>query len=363
MTVISAVILLGVLIFIHELGHFLVAKLMNVKVLRFSLGFGPRVVGRKLGETEYMISAVPLGGYVKMLGEEPGEELKDDEKARAFHHQTLWKRTLIVLAGPVFNILLTYAIYTGVLAFHLPVTIPNLDSLMPVIDEVVDGSPAHRAGLQDGDRIVSIDGMEIDTWFDMVRVIRERPGKEIQVVIRRGEEYAEYTVMPESVTIDDGEGGETVIGRIGVMKKDANFYRLVRSDSVPEALLKGATATYYMGCFIFDSIRMLVRGDVSFRNFGGPITIVRGSAQAASAGLPAYLMFMAIISVNLGILNLLPIPVLDGGHIMLFTIEKLKGRPLDEKTINVAHRIGFAFLIALMIVAFYNDIMRIFVWK
>lgn len=362
MTIISAIILLGVLIFIHELGHFIFAKLMNVKVLKFSLGFGPKLLGKKVGETEYLISAMPLGGYVKMLGEEISEKLPAEEKERSFQNQSLLRRSLIVLAGPVANILLTYVIYTLILTVGIPVNVPNLDSLMPVVDEVAEGSPAFRAGLKDGDRIVMIDGKAIDSWFDMVMVIRDSPGKEMKISIRRGEDVFEYQIVPDRVEVES-EGEQITIGRIGVIKKNGNFFETIKSDSFPEAVYKGAVATSRMGFFIFDSLRVLILGDVSMKNIGGPITIVRESGKAASAGLTAYLMFMAIISVNLGILNLLPIPVLDGGHIMLFVLERIKGGPLNERTIHLAHRIGFAFLIALMIVAFYNDIMRIFIWK
>ncbi len=361
MTIISAVILLGVLIFIHELGHFIFAKIMNVKVLKFSLGFGPKVLGKKIGETEYMISAVPLGGYVKMLGEDAEEELAEEEKERAFNHQKLSKRALIVLAGPVFNIILTYVIYTMILAVNLPVNIPNLSSLMPVVDEVVKDSPAQKVGMKGGDRIVKIDDKDIDTWFDLVKIFSEKPGVEVKVEVKRGEDHFTYTMIPEPHTMET-EHGEIIVGRIGIMKKNGNFYQSIESKTLSEAFYKGAVATFKMAFFIYDSIRVLVMGDISAKNIGGPITIVRQSGKAASEGLFAYLMFMAIISVNLGILNLLPIPILDGGHLMLFTIESIKGRPLDERTIHIAQRIGFAFLIALMLVAFYNDIMRIFVW-
>jgi len=359
-TIISAVILLGILIFIHELGHFLVAKLTGVKVLRFSLGFGPKVFGRTWGETEYMISAVPLGGYVKMLGEEPGEELDESDLRRAFHTQSLLKRALIVFTGPLFNILLTYLIFTAVLAGGVPVNIPVISKLLPVIDQVEKGYPAERAGLKPGDLVVSINDRRIDTWFDMVEIVSKSPGKQLRLGIKRGEELLDIPITPEKIEREDSEGKTVVIGRIGVRKTGGGFFQSVKAESLLEAPFKGFIATYRMGFFVFDSIRMLITGEVSVKNIGGPVTIFKESGKAASAGLLPYFMFMAILSVNLGILNLLPIPILDGGHLMLFLIEGIKGRPLDERTVVLAHKIGYAIIILLMVFALYNDFLRIF---
>ncbi len=450
MTVISAVILLGVLIFVHELGHFIFAKLMNVKVLKFSLGFGPKVIGKKVGETEYLVSAFPLGGYVKMLGEEPGEELSDEEKERAFHFQPLSRRSIIVLAGPLFNIFLTYFIFTVFLSVHIPIKIPRMESLMPVVNDIVTGSPAVKAGFQKGDRIIEVDGKEIttkneiveiveknpgeklnfrvereeriidlpvtsekleislgdekvtvdyigvesflspiigevsygspafrsglktgdrivringndiSTWYDMVKIIQDNPDKSLTFTVVRAESTVKLDLVPKAVEIETAKGTRT-IGRIGVGQFDAA--EVISSETFFEACYEGAIATYKWGFFIFDSIRVLIKGDISSKNIAGPITIVRESGRAATAGVVTYLMFMALISVNLGILNLLPIPILDGGHLMFFVFERIKGAPLSDKTVSIAQRIGLALLLALMVVAFYNDIMRIFVWK
>jgi regulator of sigma E protease len=432
MTVISAVILLGVLIFVHEFGHFIFAKLMSVKVLKFSLGFGPKLIGKKMGETEYLVSALPLGGYVKMLGEEPGEELTEEEKERAFHFQPLWRRAVIVLAGPLFNILLTYIIFTGFLSVHIPIKVPSLASLMPVVTDVVAGSPAVKAGFQKGDKIIAVDGNEITTkverggriidltvtpgkleislgdksvtvdyigvesflsptigevsygspafrgglktgdkivgingheivtWYDMVRIIRDNPDKSLAFSVMRDGNTLEMDIVPKAVEIPI-DNGTRIIGRIGVGQFDAA--EVITSKTFLEAGYKGVIATYKWGFFIFDSIKVLIKGDISSKNIAGPITIVRESGRAATAGLVTYLMFMALISVNLGILNLLPIPILDGGHLMFIVVERIKGAPLSDRTVSIAQRIGLALLLALMVVAFYNDIMRIFVWK
>jgi regulator of sigma E protease len=360
LTLFSAIILLGILIFVHELGHFIVAKLSGVKVLKFSLGFGPKILGKKIGETEYMISAVPLGGYVKMLGEEPGEELEESEKIRAFNQQTLFKRALIVFAGPLFNILLTFVIFTAVLSVGIPVNVPVVSKLLPTIDEVLEDSPAAEAGLKKGDTVISIDDTVIDTWFDMVRIISMNPGKVLTVVVKRNDELLTLKVVPRAVEERDLKGKKITIGRIGIRKLDGGFFDTVRSKSAIDAPLSGMVATYKMGFFIIDSIRMLVTGKVSVKNLGGPVTIVKESGRAARLGIVAYFMFMALLSVNLGILNLLPIPILDGGHLLLFAIEGVKGKPLSDKTVIIVHKIGYLFLIILMAFALYNDILRIF---
>ncbi|NOX20713.1 MAG: RIP metalloprotease RseP [Nitrospirae bacterium] len=360
MTIISALILLGILIFVHELGHFLVAKLSGVKVLKFSLGFGPKIIGKRIGETEYLISALPLGGYVKMLGEEPEEELPPEEADRAFNRQSVFKRALIVFAGPLFNILLTFFIFATMLGVGLPINIPVIKHLKPVIDAVEPGYPAEKAGLKPGDIIKEINGRPIDTWFDMVSIVAKSPDKELLFRVQRGDKVFTVSITPQRVEEKGPEGEKIILGRIGVRKTGGSFFETIKAESLIEAPIKGAYATYRMGLFIVDSIRMLLIGEVSLKNLGGPVTILKESGKAASAGLLPYLMFMALLSVNLGILNLLPIPILDGGHLLLFSVEAIKGRPLNERTVVIVQKIGYAILIVLMGFALYNDILRIF---
>jgi len=348
---------------VHELGHFLVAKFSGVKVLKFSLGFGPKVIGRQIGETEYMLSAFPLGGYVKMLGEEAGEELDEAERERAFNQQSVTKRIMIVLAGPVFNILLTYIIFTAVLSTGLPVNVPVLSNILPTVDEVEEGYPAAEAGLKAGDVIVKIDNVRIDTWFDMVNIVVKNPGKNLDFVVKRDGELLKLRITPQSVEEVDPEGNKVTIGRIGVKKLGGDFFESIQSDSLVDAPVKGAEATYKMGFFVADSIKMLITRKVSLKNISGPVTILQESGKAASAGLLAYFMFMALLSVNLGVLNLLPVPILDGGHIVMFLIEGIKGRPLSERTIAITQKIGLALILLLMAFALYNDFIRIFSTK
>lgn len=362
MTILSAIVMLGILIFVHELGHFLFAKLMGVGVLKFSLGFGPKIIGKKIGETEYMVSAVPLGGYVKMIGEEIGDEFPEQDRDRAFQIQPIWKKALIVFAGPMFNVLLTYLVYTSVLAAQIPIHIPDVSSFMPVVGEVVEGSPAANAGLMAGDRIVKIGDENIDTWFNLVEEFRKNPGKELSVVIKRDGEPFEKMITPKSVEVEE-EGRTVTIGQIGILKAEGKFFETVESKNLGEAVYKGGIATFKMGFFIYDSIGLIFSGQVSLKNVGGPVTIVKESGKAAAAGILPYFLFMALFSVNLGILNLLPIPVLDGGHLLLFALEAIKGGPLNERAVNVVNRIGLAFLLALMVLAFYNDIVRLLAGK
>jgi regulator of sigma E protease len=359
MTILWAVIFFGLLIFFHELGHFILAKLVNVKVLKFSLGFGPKVLGKKIGETEYLISAVPLGGYVKPLGEEPGEELAEEDKPRAFQHQPVWKRAAIVLAGPVFNLVLAYLIFLVFLSFKLPVAIPNLDSMTTTIENVADGSPAMKAGLKKDDSIVAIDGKPVSDWSEMADIFSKNPGKELSLRIKRGDDIINMQITPEPTNAKDESGREVVVGRIGISKKLGA--KIVQSESFFSAPFKAVEAVYHWCVLTVDVVVRLFSGSVSAKQVGGPILIVDAAAKAASVGAFAYFNFIAIISINLAILNLLPVPVLDGGHIMFFVIEAFRGKPLSEKVLTIANKVGMALLFMLIAFVFYNDIVRIVV--
>jgi len=354
-----AIVLFGVLIFVHELGHFVFAKISGVKVLKFSLGFGPRVIGRKIGETEYLISLLPLGGYVKMYGEDVGDEVSTEDAGRSFKAQQLVKKAMIVLAGPLFNILLTFVLYTSLLAVGIEVPVPDLKNLMPVVDEVEPGYPAALAGLQKGDKIIRIGNAEINTWIDIVNMVGLNPGKPLELTVQRGQEQLKYTVTPLAVSQTTKSGKTISVGRIGIKKTGHGLYTIVESRSPIDAPAKGVYATYKMGTVIFDSLWMTLSGEISFKNLGGPISIFSESSKAASAGAITYFLFMALVSVNLGVLNLLPIPVLDGGHLLFMAIEAVRGRPVSETAIAVSQRIGIALLLALMALVMYNDMFRL----
>jgi regulator of sigma E protease len=359
MSILLAILLLGILIFVHELGHFLFAKLCNVKVLKFSIGFGKTLIGKKIGETEYALSAIPLGGYVKMFGEEPDDEVSEADAARSYKNQTLPKKAMILLAGPLFNVLLTFVIYTSLLAAGLQVPVPDLKNLMPVVEEVVEGGPAAEAGIKQGDRIISIGDNDINTWFDIINVVGPSAGKPLNFVMQRDSKTYSVTIAPKAETVKDKDGKEFTIGRIGIKKTGQGIYTFIKSSSLPEAPVQGAYATYKMGIMIYESLWMTMSGEISVKNVGGPIAIVSLSNRAAEAGLISYLLFMALISVNLGILNLLPIPVLDGGHLLFMGIEAVRGKPLSESTMMIMQKIGIALLLGLMVFVIYNDIFRL----
>ena len=212
MTLLWAVILFGLLIFFHELGHFIVAKMVGVRVLKFSLGFGPKLLGTKIGDTEYLLSAIPLGGYVKPLGEDPEDELTEEEKPFSFGFQPVWKRAAIVIAGPVFNLVLAFLIFTSFLAFEYPVAVPDLDSITTTIESVMEGSPAEGAGLMPGDEIKAINGKDVMDWTEMASVFSKNPGKELDVQLRRGEDLINVMITPESVKGMDEKGEEVPSG-------------------------------------------------------------------------------------------------------------------------------------------------------
>jgi len=360
-------IVLSVLIFFHELGHFLVARRLGVKVLKFSLGFGPRLVGRTVGETEYLISALPLGGYVKLFGEEPEKEdeagkaaapLSAEDRARSFSHQPVWKRLLIVAAGPVFNMILAYLIFSGSLSIGVPMYVPDFDSLMPVIENVVENSPARAAGFKPGDRILSINDRKISTWAQMTEIIYGSAGKPLTIVVERNHQNTILTVTPAEKTIDTGEGKKTV-GQIGI-GKSPHGAEIVAANPL-EAFVKGFQATWQWTYLTVEGLVRLVQGRLSMDNIGGPILIGQMSGQAASQGIGGLLFLIAILSITLGVMNILPIPVLDGGHLLFFVIEAVLGRPLSIRKREIAQQVGLALLLLLMALAFYNDIIRLFV--
>lgn len=349
----SAIVLLGILIFVHELGHFLFAKLLGVRVLKFSLGFGPKVVGRKYGDTEYMISSVPLGGYVKMLGEEPGSELKDEEKKFAYNHQPVWKRFLIVFSGPVFNLLFAAVIFVFIFLSGIPV-------LYPEIGEVTDKSPAQAAGIIKGDKIIEIEGVVISQWDEMTSIIHKSPEKPLRFKIQRDDKTIELSIAPEKNVVKDIFGEEKEIGLIGIKPSGNSF---VKKEGIASSVTNGFLRTWDICKLTVVGIIKLFQRIIPADTIGGPILIFQMAGQQASLGPLNFFMFMAVISINLGILNLLPIPILDGGHLLFLGIESIRRKPLSEKVMMVAQRIGLAIILTLMVFAFYNDIMRLITGK
>jgi regulator of sigma E protease len=441
------VIVLGVLIFFHELGHFLMARLFGVGVEKFSLGFGPRLLGKTIGRTDYRLSAIPLGGYVKMVGEEPDKEIDPEDLPFSFTHKHVAKRSLIVAAGPIFNALLAVLIFSVVLFFT------GLPSIRPIIRNVEADSPAAKAGLQAGDRVRAIDGQAIGSWRDIDERIEKSKGRTLQLELLRQGDVVRIAVAPQRVTIknlfgDSIEDWDLGIARIaeiraivGGLVKDMpaakaglqvgdhvvaingepidrwqtmlrivsdskgkplvfkiqrgsdtleveitpalvqeknqlgvkqNAYRIgIQAHQTPipdadqftvelnifQAVGQGISATAEMTRVTVYFFGKLFQGKVPMESLGGPIRIAQMASKEADKGLIWLLNFIAIISIQLAILNLLPIPVLDGGHLLFYGIEAVLRRPVKTRTRETAQQIGIFILLLLMIFVFYNDIM------
>lgn len=353
MTILSAIVLLGVIIFVHELGHFLSAKLVGVRVLKFSLGFGPKIISRKYGETEYLISSIPFGGYVKMFGEEPGEELKEEEKPLAYTYQPVWKRFIIVFSGPLFNLIFAIIIFFCVFIYGFPV-------LLPEVGEVLTKSPAASAGMMKSDTIISINSSRINQWDEMTKIIHNNPGRSLNFEVRREGEVIAFSIIPEKKVVKDIFGQDEEIGLIGIKPSGNTF---MRKSSLQGASADSVRRTWEISVLTVVSIVKLIQRVVPMDTIGGPILIVQMAGQQASQGVLNFFLFMAIININLGVLNLLPIPVLDGGHILFLGIEAIRRKPLNEKVITIAQRVGLALILFIMVFALYNDIMRLITGK
>lgn len=355
---IATIVLLGMLIFAHELGHFIIAKLSGVKVERFALGFGPKIVGFKHGETEYLLAAIPFGGYVKMYGERGEmenlgiEEIEvpasPEDKARSFEAQSLPRRAAIILAGPIFNILFAVLVFAGLYMVGFP-------ERLSVVGGIVANTPAASAGLEPGDRIVSIGGTPVATWEEMTALIMPSAGRELELKVLRGETEMGFRITPEAQEDENYFGELSTRGKIGVYPsgefKDISY-------PLHRAIMKGADKTYETVVLTVKIVGMLFKGAVPSKEIGGPILIGYMAGQAAEQGIDTFFILAAIISVNLGVLNLLPVPVLDGGHLVFMGIEAVRGKPLSDRLMERAMKVGMALLLALMVFATYNDIIK-----
>ena len=448
-TVLSFLVTVGVLVVIHEFGHYLAARLVGVKILRFSVGFGKSLFVRRKGrdQTEWVIAAIPLGGYVKMLDEREGE-VPENEKHRAFNRQSVAARVFIVLAGPAANFFLAFLVYWALFITGLPglkpvlgdpprntpaavAGIANGDTVLSVADEPVvtwndvrwlllkeavkrettaievetergvratrslemsglskedldkdflgklglrnfrprapavlgrllPGSAAQRAGLAEGDRVLAVSDKPVDTWFDFTTEVAGSPGKMLALEIERAGRRFEVRATPDIVS-----DGDRRIGRLGVeappeLKRE--YERMTTTVRYNPVVAIGKAAHKVLDLSLF-SIKMLGRmvvGDVSWKNLSGPITIADYAGQSAQLGWITWLGFLALVSVSLGVLNLLPIPLLDGGHLVYYFAEIVKGSPVSERTMEIGQRFGLALLLGLTFFAFYNDINRLF---
>ena len=357
MMFVYAVVLLGILIFVHELGHFIFAKSLGIKVLKFSLGFGPKVIGKKYGETEYLLSAFPLGGYVKMLGQsdtpEEEEEIPEVEKHRAYNFQPIWKRFFVVFSGPFFNLVF------AVLIFFL-VFLNGVPYMLAEVGDITPNSPAAQQGIMKGDRVIEVDGRRIIRWDEMTEIIHNQPGKELTIRIDRSGNPLTLMVRPEKKVIKNLFGEDKEVGLIGITPSGKNE---MKQEGLVGAFSLAVSRTWDISVLTLVSMVKLVQRIIPADTIGGPIMIFQMAGQQASHGAMSFFTFMAVISINLGVLNLLPIPVLDGGHILFMGIEAIRRKPLSEKVIIISQKVGLVLLLSLMAFAFYNDIARLITGK
>ncbi len=439
LSLLAAVATLTLLVFVHEMGHFLVARRLGIRVERFSIGFGPALYERRIGKTDFRIAAIPLGGYVKMLGDTPDAELDEADRAHAFLAQPPWKRAAVGAAGPAANLLAPILLFAAVFMAGVP-------ALRPVIGEVVAGSPAARAGIEVGDEILAVEGRPVDSWKEVTRTYRDHPTDPVELVVRRGTRELRLVVPPpatpaanrpadrgafptfparigvvqpgmpaaaagiepgDRVVAIDGEPVDSWEAMARIIRRNPETplrFRLQRGDqevevevtprAVPnpradqkeepktigqvgvalgepppelyglhrlgpgEALAAGYHRTVEVGLAIVGGIGQLFRHEVAAQSLGGPIMIVQMAGEQAARGLSDWLFFVAVISLNLGILNLLPIPILDGGHLLICAVEGVTRRPANPRILETAQQLGLALLLTLMLFATYNDVMR-----
>jgi regulator of sigma E protease len=350
---------LTVIVFIHELGHFLVARWCGVTVEAFSIGFGKEIwsrVDRK--GTRWKICWIPLGGYVRFAGDANAASMPAADAATRphepgnFHTKPVWQRAAVVVAGPLANFILAIAIFTAAFAvLGVPVAEPR-------VDEVLAGSAAERAGIKPGDYIRVIDGAEIDGFSELQQAIITRPGETMTIVIERAGQLITVVATPDLREEPDGFGGKVRIGLLGVKhdnKGDTRVERLPLLKSVG----KSAERTWFIVSTTFKYLGKLVTGRESADQLGGPIAMAKAAGDAASVGLLQFVSVVAFLSISIGLINLFPIPMLDGGHLVYYGLEALRGKPLGPGAQEWGFRIGFSLVIALMVVGTWNDVVRL----
>jgi len=345
---VSAVVVLGLLIFVHELGHFIFAKLFGVGVEKFSLGFGPKIIGKTMGDTEYLLSAFPLGGYVKMVGESPDAEVADEDYDRSFMGKHPLKRIIIVAAGPVFNLLFAAFLFILVYMIGVPAATTR-------IGEVVANKPAALAGIQAKDLVVSVNGKAVSRWDEFSGLIAGSNGAPLDIAVERDGKNISFRIVPETKEGKNLFGEKILYPVIGVV---AAAEMVTDRYSPPDAVVKGVQQFWKVTTLTIVSIGKLIERVVPLDSVGGPIMIAKMAGEQASAGGVNFLAFMALLSINLGVLNLLPVPILDGGHLFFYFCELIFRKPVSMKVREIAQQVGLVLLIGLMVLAFYNDIVR-----
>ena len=354
---------LTIVVFFHELGHFLVARWCGVAVKTFSVGFGPELLGfndRK--GTRWRISLIPLGGYVRFLGDENEASATDraaiaamspEDRARSFVGKGVWARAAIVAAGPIANFVLAIAIFTAIFSIY------GRESITPRVDAIVAGSAAEKAGFKPGDVVLSIDGQTIESFSDLQRVVSVRSADPLAVVVRRDGAETTLSAVPELKEITDRFGNKQRIGVLGITRDPKASDVVTERYSVPGAAWLAVKETWFVVDRTVSYLVGVVAGRESADQLGGPIRVAEVSAQVATIGFVALINLAAILSISIGLINLFPIPMLDGGHLLYFLLEAVRGRPLSERVQDIGFRVGLAAVLVLMIFATWNDIIHL----
>jgi regulator of sigma E protease len=361
--VVPFLFVLTIVVFFHELGHFLVARWCGVAVKTFSIGFGPELIGftDRTG-TRWRISAIPLGGYVRFLGD--GSEMSNTdreaiaampvaERMRTFAGKGVRARAAIVAAGPIANFILAVVIFTGIFS------IVGQQTVTPRVDTVIAGSPAEKAGVQAGDVVVSVNGSAISSFTDLQRIVGFASGEALTLVLKRGDADVTVTATPERKEVTDSFGNKQRLGVLGISRDQKSTDVVTQRYSVPAAAWAGIKETWFITDHTLGYLFGVATGRESADQLGGPIRVAEVSAQVATLGFVALLNLAAILSVSIGLINLFPVPMLDGGHLLYFAFEAARGRPLSERVQDIGFRIGLAAVLMLMIFATWNDIIHL----
>lgn len=340
LTIAAAIFVFGLLVLVHELGHFITAKLTGMRVDEFAIGFGPKLVSFKHGETAYSIRAVPLGGFNDIAGMDPEDK---DAGDRGYSAKPVLSRMIVIIAGSAMNLILPIFLFFGIYFFS-GVATPSTE---PVLGRVIEGEAADKAGLQDGDRIIAIDGKPVETWTDLLAAIRDKGGETLSFRVARGGEEVEAQVTP----VYDAQQKRAMVGVMGATETRHPGF----AESVQLAVTRTAAILYAMAEAIY---KILL--ELSGAELAGPLGVAQMAGEVAQMGFVPLLNFAAFLSLNLGLVNLFPIPALDGGHFLLLCVEAVRGKPLGPKAFGYVQRVGIALLLLLMLFATKNDIMRVF---
>ena len=361
--VVPFLFVLTIVVFFHELGHFLVARWAGVKVLTFSLGFGPELVGfNDRRGTRWKVSAVPLGGYVKFLGDDteastPSAEalanMSEEERAGSFHHKKVGPRSAIVAAGPIANFILAILIFTCLFTFF------GKPSTTARVDKVEVGSAAAAAGFQVGDIVTDIDGTKIDSFTDMQRIVGTHAGETLNFTVKRRDGTVKLTGTPQLREVKDGFGNTQRLGVLGITRQTTPGDVVTERVDPATAFWLGIKETWFVIERTLSYIGGVFTGREAADQIGGPLRIAQISGQVATLGLIPLIQLAAVLSISIGLLNLFPVPLLDGGHLLFYTVEAVRGRPLSERAQEMGFRIGLALVLMLMVFATYHDILRL----